>query len=162
MSGFAESMRALTDLREDRRRAAEAAYGALRAQGKLGSHRVLAYRCSRRCLLLDVLMFPEPLGVIVHQPRYKLSPTVNEASSSESGRAKNTEDGARRWRARYYSPDEMLNAALNCDHLQHVVIDRDRIVKDMSGQDRVIIISSADDAGPAGPAIRAQDDTPNL
>lgn len=160
MNDLSEASLPPVDEREHRRRAAEAAYGALRGQGKLGSHRVLTYRCARRCLLLDVLRFPEPVGIIVHQPRYKLSPTRNAESSSESGREKNTEDGDRRWRSRFYGVDELLNAALTCDHLSHVVISRERIESDATSSRREVLITVADGQPPEFADVVVKDDTP--
>src|SRR5699024_1121464 len=87
-------------------RIATAAYEATKKLGKLAQHRVIAYRCPdrKRCLLLDVARFPDPVGMVFHRPGYRLSPTVNAASSSADGRRVNTIDGDRRWKAHTFSP----------------------------------------------------------
>jgi hypothetical protein len=84
---------------------------------------LLEYRCPKGCLLLHV--WRSPAGLMFYQPPYKLSPSLNEVRSSPSGRAKNTLDGERRWRAtagvldeyRGWGPDTTLG--LNCHHLNH-------------------------------------------
>lgn len=113
---------------KDRTALAESVYDALEAPGKLSSHRVLTYRCPRRCRLLEVIVTPQ--GLLLAFPRYKMSPTVNAERSSESGRAKNTEDGDRRWRRRAFFAESVGNCPLNCDHVREVLelerIDADR------------------------------------
>jgi hypothetical protein len=101
---------------EERAVLATAVYRALKSTGKLASHRLLSYRCSRRCLLLDVLRFPA--GVVYASPRYKLSPGVNDRASSASARAERTEDGDRHWRTRAYFAQDALNAPVTCDHVR--------------------------------------------
>lgn len=86
----------------------------------------LQIRCHvARCLLLDAIDLGEG-RVLLHQQRYKLSPTRNEARSSAAGRARNTEDGDRRWHARTYwidtsalALDDSAGATLGmqCDHM---------------------------------------------
>lgn len=109
---------------------AEALHAALVSTGRIKSLRRLTYRChARRCLLLEAVDTPE--GVLVHQKRYKLSPTVNEATSTAEGRAANTEDGRNHWRAQTYwlstsalRWDDLPQAgqSLECDHvLSHLL-----------------------------------------
>lgn len=130
---------------QERGTVAAAAYAALKATGKLSSHRLLTYRCERRCLLLDVINLPQ--GVVLHQPSYKLSPSINEVTSNESGRAKNTRDGARRWQAQTYFASEFINAALVCDHLQYRVIDRDDVQADLdAGHTEMVVTTEGRDA----------------
>ncbi|MGN7247093.1 hypothetical protein ACTHQ1_05080 [Janibacter anophelis] len=141
---FGRALQAVFEDREERSRAGAAAYAALKKSGKLASHRVMSYRCAHRCLLLDVMEFPEPVGLIFHLPRYRLSPAVNDETSSPEGRAKNTEDGDRRWKA--HTAAETFAAALNCDHLHHLSIRRERIQADLDAgpRGRVIILTQAD------------------
>lgn len=141
---FIRAMQAQQSDRDERKRAGEAAYKALKTQGKLASHRLIAYRCSRRCLLIDVVQFPEPVGVIVHQPRYRLSPELNAASSSESGRAKNTEDGDRRWREQFMVPETMLNVTATCDHLAQIAVSKERMQRDVDAGLREVIVTPED------------------
>lgn len=114
---------------------AHLAYGAMKASGRLKSYRLIEYRCAAgRCLLLDVVNLPEPVGLVLHQPRFKQSPALNEQMSSASGRAKHTEDGDRRWRARTVPRSAALNVALTCDHVQGLVLDFDRVATDIAAR----------------------------
>lgn len=102
-------------------------YRALYASGRLPQLRRLTYRCATpaRCLLLDAV--ETPLGVLLHQRRYKMSEPVNLARSSASGREKNTYDGGNHWRERTYYreqsaleyPDDTPPPVLEvtCDHV---------------------------------------------
>lgn len=104
---------------------AEDLYRALRSSGRLTKLRRLTYRCntSARCLLLDAV--ETPIGVVLHQRRYKHSDEVNLARSNEAGRARNTYDGKNHWMERTYPleqsallwHDERANLALQCDHV---------------------------------------------
>lgn len=122
---FVEALRRSITEGEARSDAAGAFYSMLKGRGQLKSHRVLTYRCKRRCLLLDVLDTRH--GILVHQPRYRLSPALNAASSSEGGRAKNTEDGHRKWRERAFFLQDALNLSVQCDHLAQHVVSNERI-----------------------------------
>lgn len=74
------------------------------------------FRCSKRgCVLAYV--YVTPCGVIVHQPRYKLSPEVNAASSNESGRANNTLDGDHKWKSKSHFLEKDNRYRFTCDHL---------------------------------------------
>ena len=97
---------------------ASAIYSALKVTGSLKSHRVIAYRCGHRCLLLDVIRTPR--GFILHWPRYKLSPAENDRLSSAAGRASNTEDGGTRWNAQTAFIHQISNPVLQCDHVLEV------------------------------------------
>lgn len=111
-------------------------YRALLVSARLPHLRRLTYRCatSARCLLLDAV--ETPLGVLLHQRRYKYSEPENLARSSESGRRMNTYDGGAHWKERTYfleqsalaypddSPPPQLG--LTCDHvLDHLLTARD-------------------------------------
>ncbi len=121
---------------------AERVYAALRSTGKLSSHRILTYRCERpRCLLLDVVSLPQ--GVIFHTPVYKLSPSANETTSSESGRTKNTRDGNRRWRERTKFASDCVNVALQCDHLRQVVLEKSAIQDDLDAGHADMVVLAA-------------------
>lgn len=111
-------LRALFAALESDSARADATYRALKSTGALKSHRLLTYRCPKRCMLLDVVNLPAPVGLIVHSPRYRLSPGLNAASSSASGRAKNTEDGDNHWKAHTFPVRAMSRPLLTCDHLR--------------------------------------------
>ncbi|CAN5322976.1 hypothetical protein BH11ACT1_BH11ACT1_18180 [soil metagenome] len=122
--------------------AAEAFYAMLERQGQLASHRVLTYRCARRCLLAEVLRTTS--GLVIHHDRYKMSPTRNETSSSASGRRVNTEDGDRRWKARTYFITEAANLTVSCDHIANRTIEiRDVLAALESGTSEVVVRRSA-------------------
>lgn len=104
-------------------------YALLKKSGKLESHRVLTYRCRSRCLLLDVLNTRE--GIIVHVPRYRLSPQANAISSTESGRVKNTEDNDRRWKERTFFLADAIDLACNCDHVRQYVVTMKQLQEDL-------------------------------
>lgn len=88
--------------------------------------RRMQYRCatSRHCLLLDAI--ETPAGVVIHRPRYKYSPSQNEARSSEEGRRANTYDGENHWREHTYFLEQSalahpwadaMRLGLTCDHV---------------------------------------------
>ena len=118
--------------------AARAFYEMLHRRGELKSHRVLTYRCPQRCLLLDVLQTSQ--GLLVHSARYKLSATVNESSSSPSGRLNNTEDGGRHWKAHTFPIDLAVNLTANCDHVRGLVIEVDTVRADVAAARREVIV----------------------
>lgn len=91
----------------------------LRAEKKINSVSRAVVRCTNGCLLLTV--FETPAGPAFHQPRYKLSPTVNAASSSESDRRANTEDNDHKWRERGGMVGSALNFLVVCDHVRQVL-----------------------------------------
>ncbi|TDT30880.1 hypothetical protein [Naumannella halotolerans] len=134
------------------------AYAALKKAGALKDHRLVAYRCGnrRRCLLLDVVNMPPPVGPIFHRPRYKLSPKVNAATSNDSGRAANTEDGDHKWKAQTFPPAQCLNVSLSCDHLQHVLVSKERIQADVDAGRREVIITPQDSESPPNASISRQ------
>lgn len=99
-------------------------YRALLSSGRLSGLRRLTYRCAtHRCTLLDAV--DTPMGILLHQIRFKQSNEINQERSSESGRRANTTDGDRHWRERtYWLPESALNwpqdlggQALTCDHV---------------------------------------------
>ncbi|GAA1118113.1 hypothetical protein GCM10009670_04120 [Citricoccus alkalitolerans] len=112
----------------DRQKQAEAVYAALRTNERIRKKaRTLVYRCPNRtrCALAEV--YASPAGVLIHHPSYKLSRDLNEQGSSADGRAANTTDGDRHWKVRTYFLEAAVNLALNCDHVHHVVIDREHV-----------------------------------
>ncbi|MFC0359517.1 hypothetical protein ACFFHC_06885 [Kytococcus schroeteri] len=131
----------MLDAREERRRLGQAAYEALKATGRLKHHRVLTYRCKTRgCLLLDVLQLPAPVGMVFYQPGYKLAPSVNAARSTEAGRRNHTTDGDRRWKPAVMPGGQPGNYTVNCDHLNGVALDADRVERDIAeGRGKVIV-----------------------
>ena len=120
---------------------ATTAYAALKAAGKIKDHRLVAYRCAtdHRCLLLDVLRIPGQ--VIVHAPPYRLSPNLNTKRSSESGRAKNTRDGDRRWKGHTFDAGSALNFTLNCDHVASVVLEKSEVQSDIDAGHAAILVN---------------------
>ena len=98
---------------------ARAYYKLLRAQKQLNHVVSAVVRCSHGCLLLTV--FQTPAGPAFHQPRYKLSPEMNAATSSEAGRLTNTEDNVRRWNAQGGLLASAVNFSLACDHVNAVL-----------------------------------------
>ncbi len=113
-------------------------YNALTSARKLADHRVLVYRCPKRCLLLDVLLLPD--GLLIATPRYKLSPRVNEASSNEAGRRKHTEDGGRRWGAQAYFAQDAAGFSLNCDHVESHHLSQEAFELDMAAKRELVTI----------------------
>jgi hypothetical protein len=88
---------------------AEDLYRALLTTGRLPVLRRLTYRCvPRRCLLLDAV--DTPLGIVLHQTRYKYSEPENLRRSNAAGRARSTYDDNNHWRERtYYLADSPLS-----------------------------------------------------
>jgi|SRR5699024_2708576 len=103
----------------------DAVYAALKTTGQLKSHRVVTYRCPQRCMLLDVLNLPDPLGVVVHIPRYRLSPGLNAQTSSADGRANNTEDGDNHWQGWTAPRAQVSRPELTCKHVMVPLEDED-------------------------------------
>lgn len=110
----------MTDNRPD----PDVLYSALLNGARLSSLRRLTYRChAARCLLLDVV--DTPVGVLIHQKRYKYSDEQNLQRSSAAGRAANTLDGNNHWRAHSYfiETSALANAEragrtdVSCDHV---------------------------------------------
>lgn len=99
--------------------ASSAFYAELKSAGKLKDHRAVAYRCPKRCLLVDVLTTPQ--GLIIHTPAYKLSPDLNEELSNEPGRAANTIDGNRKWKGHTFPISLAVNITCTCDHMRHLL-----------------------------------------
>ena len=136
-----ESLSEMIAHQDEIQRLAAAAYDATRKLGKLSSHRLLSYRCPRRCLLLDVAQFPAPVGVVLHTPGYKRSPTVNEATSTAAGRAANTVDGDRRWKAHTFLPEQAINVTLACDHVESVLLDLETVQADLDARRREVTVT---------------------
>ncbi|CAN5831004.1 hypothetical protein BH24ACT3_BH24ACT3_11510 [soil metagenome] len=121
---------------------AEDLYAALTHTRQLSSHRLVAYRCSlprKRCLLLDVI--ETPAGRLLHFPRYKLPPGVNEATSSEAGRAANTEDGGHKWKGGTGFESAVADSfEVHCDHVRAVVLTKAGIVADVGAGRREVTV----------------------
>ncbi len=101
-----------------------ATYKALKATGKLKSVQVDKYLCRGSGCTLAVI-FQVPGRVVCWVPAYKNSPTLNDAASVASARAKNTVDGDRRWRERGYNVGDLAEFTgggmkagipVQCDH----------------------------------------------
>ena len=120
-------------------RAAAAFYEFLKERGQIKSHLVVTYRCPRRCTLLQVLT--TKAGLIVHQSRYKLSPTRNAETSSAAGRMKHTEDGNNHWKGRTLMLSESLDFAAQCDHVDQRAITNDQIKRDVAARHAEVTIS---------------------
>lgn len=93
----------------------------------------LTYRCYRkqRCAVMHVIDLPH--GRVFGFPRYKTSEAVTQATSSEAGRANNTEDGDHRWKSHAsFVPRVVSDATLACDHLNGVVLDAAAIEEDLA------------------------------
>lgn len=132
-------------------------YRALMVSDRLPQLRRLTYRCATpaRCLLLDAV--ETPMGVLLHQRRFKQSPMLNEARSSESGRAKNTSDGNNHWMPRTYwltasalsiltAPEviggETGRQSIQCDHVgaPDVLLSGDEFAADWTARHAVVLI----------------------
>ena len=113
-------------------------YTALRNTGQLHEHRLVAYRCEERCGLLDVVESPN--GLIIGFPRHKTSPSVTTASSSAEGRARNTEDGDRKWRTQAGFIESVSRPVLSCDHVDRAVLEDADLRSDLdAGHTEVVV-----------------------
>ncbi|MCI1963285.1 MAG: hypothetical protein LKJ18_03935 [Ancrocorticia sp.] len=140
---MSEPINPLTSLMKASRRRSELAakfYEMLQRRGQLRSHVVVTYRCQHRCLLAQVLSTPQ--GLIVHVPRYKLSPDLNETNSVESARKKRTEDGNRRWKAQTFMLADALNVGVQCDHLLPRAIEKSRIEQDVNARHAEVVVTA--------------------
>lgn len=125
-------------------------YRALLSSGRLSTLRRLTYRCrAGGCLLLDAV--DTPLGIVMHQTRYKYSPEENARRSNAEGRAKNTEDGDRHWRPRTYflavsalrfadDPVSGYGSEVTCDHVLGHLLTAPRFQRDWDAGGGVILI----------------------
>lgn len=133
-------------------------YRALLVSDRLPHLRRLTYRCATpaRCLLLDVV--ETPLGILLHQRRFKQSDAINRARSNESGRASNTTDGDRHWKPRTYwlaqsalrfrtDPDVIGGEAglqdVHCDHVggeAAVLLTADEFATDWEAAHAVVLV----------------------
>jgi len=114
------------------------AYAALQTSGKLRDHRMITYRCKRGCLLFDLVHVSAQM--VAHHPRYRLSPRLNASTSSESGRAANTVDGDRRWKAQTYDVRYALNFTLACDHMRSIILERSDVQDDMDAGHAAMVV----------------------
>jgi len=123
----------------DRTHEASEIYAALRSTGRMASVSPLTYRCQSRCALLDVITTPAG-DVIVGFPRFKTSPGMTTATSSASGRERNTEDGWGKWKARAAYRMNVSRPSLSCDHLHQVVLEDEGLDCDVrAGHAEVIV-----------------------
>jgi hypothetical protein len=109
----------------------------LKRRGALAAAVLVTYRCRHRCVLARII--GTKVGPVVHCPRYKLSPALNAASSSPSGRGANTEDGDRRWRERTFLLADALNIPINCDHVRDV-LDVVEVLRDLAERHAEILL----------------------
>lgn len=116
------------------------------ADKKLRSRFLAAtYRChvpndrGERCVLAYV--YNTPHGIIVHHPAYKISPELNERSSSESGRRVNTLDGDRHWKQRNYFLSQAANLTMNCRHVRHEIVEVEHVKEAVRTDTRNVIVS---------------------
>ena len=114
-------------------------YGALKSTGQLHRHRMVTYRCSHRCVLLEVVDGGAE-GLIIGFPRYKTSPEQTEATSNESGRRKNTEDGYSRWKQQAGFAENVSRPLLSCDHLRSVPLEDDAIAADLAARHAEVVV----------------------
>ncbi|MDJ1113789.1 hypothetical protein [Microbacterium dauci] len=109
----------LLSLRDEQHQHALAYFHLLRSRRALKSVSRFVARCQNGCLLLTI--FETPSGPAFHQPRYKLSDSLNEIESNAAGRAANTEDGDRRWREQAGMVSAAINFVLTCDHTRRTL-----------------------------------------
>ena len=138
MDDSADSVAAFFDAHNRRRRTIETAvyYRWLKSNGSLRQVLLSEYRCQSGCLLLQ--LFQTPTGVAFFIPRYKLSRNVNAASSSESGRRVNTEDGENHWKEQIWQLSPAKNLSLNCDHIKQYILEQPEIGSPGSPLRRVV------------------------
>lgn len=106
---------------DSRQRSALSAYRKLADERAISRARLLSYRCTRGCLLLDVFETTE--GPALYWPRHRRSPGANAQTSPEA-RATRTLDGDRNWidRAELVSVMRHFDAELNCDHVRSELV----------------------------------------
>lgn len=130
----------LQALRQSRERTELASniYAALKSTGSLSRHRLMVFRCERRCALLDIIETPD--GTMIGFPRYKTSPASTEEASNEDGRRANTEDGWRRWKERAAFAENVSNPPLSCDHMHNVPVSDESISAHLSSGHAEVIV----------------------
>ena len=139
MNDDAEWFRRLFIASAERSQLASEIYGALKSSGQLHRHRLLTYRCPQRCTLLEIVD-AGPEGRIIGFPRYKTSRDQTERTSTESGRAKNTEDGYRRWKQHAAFEESVSRPPLSCDHLRSVPLEDDAIAADLAARHAEVVV----------------------
>lgn len=139
---FSAVLHRLFDDSIERTALASTLYEALVSSGKLHAAptRTLTYRCDdERCTLLDVITTTSS-EIIIGFPRYKTSPGHTEATSNDSGRKKNTEDGYRRWKRHAAFGDQVSRPMVSCDHIRGVTLEDDDVQADRTqGHAEVIV-----------------------
>ncbi len=94
----------------------------------LAKRATVVYRCSRGCVMLCVLTVDGRR--FIHQPRYRLSPAINERETVAAARAKHTVDGERRWQAEAFARTLAAGElSIECDH-HRAKLDVDQIDSD--------------------------------
>lgn len=129
----------LLERNDDLTRAAESFTTRLEEQGQLTKAADVVFRCQSRCLLLAV--YRTKGGVVVYLPAYKLSPAANAEHSTAAGRAENTTDGDRRWRAHSFFLEQAFGMMLlNCDHLLQHVLTGEEILDALASGTRLRVV----------------------
>jgi hypothetical protein len=109
-----------------------AAYKALKVTGTLPGVTLHRYQCRQRGCTL-VVVFRLPAGVVAYTPPYRLSPGLTQRDTSESGRAKNSVDGANHWPAHGYDLadlaawDGAAGIPIQCAHKRENLDPRDML-----------------------------------
>lgn len=116
-----DQVRSLIDGAKTRPVEMVALYETMKKTGELTRNRLVSYRCSKGCLLLDVYQTPD--GPAAYRPGFKYSPQANEATSP-AARLTRTTDGDRRWVA---NADMVLSPPLSyllaCNHVQQLTLE---------------------------------------
>ncbi|GAB3603280.1 hypothetical protein GCM10027586_06200 [Kineococcus gypseus] len=108
---------------------------------QLNDQLLAEWRCgAHRCLLAQV--FEAQGQRLMVFTGYTLSPVINESTSSDSARAKNTRDGDKKWRSRGLVLDEEVafatglqnvGYAVNCRHILQKVLTITEIRRALTG-----------------------------
>jgi hypothetical protein len=85
-------------------------------RNKLSKRATLVYECESPCCAMLYVFRIDGL-LIAHQPRYKLSPTVNERESVQAARDRRTFDGNNHWKSETFPVSEAARVYhVQCDH----------------------------------------------
>lgn len=98
----------------------------------------LVYR-GHKCRHVLAEVFPVAEGILVHQPVYRLSESMNEKASVPAGRENNTLDGNNTWKAQVYFLEQGY-PNLQCDHIHDYRLDPETIKQHIADGKKTITI----------------------
>ena len=114
----------------------------LRTAGRLNASARITYRCTNGCHLARIITTPQ--GIVIVVPPYHLPHGINEKLSTTQGRENHTRDGDRSWLEQDFYITQAVNIPIHCDHLLDFYLPVERVKKDLSGRQKIIVLHDED------------------